>query len=306
MTVHTERLPYHPMLGRNIAHDPASVAYGLPVAPKSALKTTMWERRVPIFNQKQVGSCTGNASVGKLSYDSAAGQGWVELPDGTHIDELLAVDVYADAEELDGEGHVTVKDLGGDTYSVTPDDGSSGLSVAKVLKTRALISGYQHAFSTDAVYSALMSAPGITGINWYQSMFDTEADGHIKVDLSSGLAGGHEFVIKGVEVAADGTVARVWMDNSWDTSWGVSGGGYFTPAEYKALMAKQGDFTALNPLSVPTPSPSPPPQPPVPDPGGDPLSFLDPVVASRIRRVAGSSVASWLNHHFDSYFHIPK
>lgn len=261
MTTPPTRYP----LGRKVNHDPRSRVYALPELPSAAISSQTWKRRVPIMDQQNVGSCTGQAAAGWLGTDDSRRGGLMVLADGTPVDEALAVSIYAAAEELDGDGTVTVSDVGGQ-WSVTPDDGSSGLSVAKVLQARGLCTSYLHGFTLAAVYSALQAGPGLAGTTWYQSMFDTEADGHIKVDPSSGVAGGHEYVISKIVVESNGFVSQIWMDNSWGSGWGAGGSGWFTPDEFAALLADDGDFTAPAPVAVVPPTPAPVPPAPVPTP----------------------------------------
>lgn len=51
-------------LGRHVKHDPRSLAYQV-VADGTAV-TVRWDRLIPVLDQGQVGSCTGNAAVGHL------------------------------------------------------------------------------------------------------------------------------------------------------------------------------------------------------------------------------------------------
>lgn len=261
-----ERLPYHPLLGRSVKHDPRSLAYAIGVLPKIAIKPVQWPRRISVLDQDQVGACTGNAATGWLGTDNSLRQGVVKLTDGTSVDEKLALSIYSDAEVIDGDGPYPPN-----------DNGSSGVSVAQVLKNRGLCASYAHAFSIGAVYSGLQTGPGMAGTVWYNSMFDVAADGHIKVDKSSGVAGGHEYIVDELVVDASGNVTQIWMTNSWGTDWSIKGRGYFTPAEFTALLADQGDFTQpaavvvaptpTPPVPVPTPAPTPSPSPaPAPSP----------------------------------------
>lgn len=224
-----------------------------------------WPRRVPVFDQKSLGSCTGNAAAGWLATDSQNRTGLTALPDGTPVDETLAIALYSEATQLDSDPA---------NYPPT-DTGSSGLAAAKALKNRGLADSYAHAFTPHAAYSALQSGPGMAGTVWYASMFDTAADGHIHVDAKSGVAGGHEYCVFRLDVDPDGTVSKVWIANSWGDSWGVQGHGYFTGSEFAALLADQGDFVApiaVGPTPVPVPAPMPAPVPapaPAPTPVGD-------------------------------------
>ena len=72
--------------------------------------------------------------------------------------------------------------------------------MAKALKALGLATSYQHAFSLDAVNAALQAAPVMIGIVWMNSMFEPDSEGLIPVDRSSGIAGGHELVVNGLNV----------------------------------------------------------------------------------------------------------
>lgn len=234
-------------LGRHVEHDPRSLRYAHGVLPESAVKPVQWRRRVPVFDQGQLGSCTGNAAAGVLATDSAAGPGVTTVTvNGTvrPVDETLAVDLYKLATSLDSV-----------PGQYPPDDtGSSGLGVAKALKTLGLAAGYTHAFSLTALKSALQTGPAMLGIVWLNSMFNPAADGTLTVDQKSGLAGGHEIVCSGW----DG--ARFRLDNSWGASWGDVGSCWVTEAGMQWLLGQQGDVTvpAVTRAPVPTPTPADP------------------------------------------------
>lgn len=249
VVIETRQLPLHPKLGRHVRHDPRSRQYAIPELPARHIQSQRWLRRVPIFDQGNLGSCTGNAAAGWLATDDSTRTGLVTLPDGSSVDEKLAVSIYSAATKVDSY-----------SGSYPPDDtGSDGISVAKVLQTKGLAQSYQHAFSVQAVYSALQSGPGFAGTTWYNSMFNPSSDGKIPVDKASGVAGGHEYVISRIDVT-NGTVTKIWMDNSWGPSWGVNGSAWFDPADFTALLADQGDFTvpiAVAPVPVPPTPPSP-------------------------------------------------
>ncbi|WP_329143417.1 hypothetical protein OIU91_05870 [Streptomyces sp. NBC_01456] len=249
-----------PPLGRHIEHDPRSLRYAHGVLPTSAIKSVEWARRVPILDQGQLGSCTGNAATGALATDSAgrtatttatisaagaaASRGLFtagEYP----LDEAFAVALYSLATILDG---VTGQ------YPPT-DTGSSGIGVAKALKALGLASGYTHAFSLDALNSALQAGPVLIGIPWMKSMFDTASDGRIKVDKNSGEAGGHELELS----RFDATTGEYWVPNSWGASWGQDGWGYLTAADLSWLLSQTGDVTVPAWTASPAPAPTPTP-----------------------------------------------
>ncbi|MCI3246282.1 hypothetical protein [Streptomyces spinosisporus] len=235
----------HP-LGRLVEHDPRSLHFAHGVLPKTAIKSVDWTRRAPIFDQGQLGSCTGNAAAGLIGTDSAARTGLTSVTvngDVLPVDEDLAVDVYKLATQLD--------DIRG-TYP--PDDtGSSGLGAAKALKKLGLASGYTHAFSLDALKSALQNGPVMVGTVWLNSMFDPTSAGNVTVDRHSDVAGGHEYVIS----AYDAGAGQFRIDNSW----GVRGSAWITASDLQWLLSQQGDVTVPVWATVPSPPPAPTPSP---------------------------------------------
>ena len=215
-------------------HDPRSLRY---LVPATAVESKDWERRIPILDQGALGSCTGNAAVGALGtqplYDA--------LPEGTVLDEALAVRIYSEATKIDpydGE--------------YPPDDtGSDGLSVAKVCKRLGLISGYLHATSVDAMCRALQTGPVIVGVNWYEG-FDQPDENGIAV-VGGRLRGGHEFEVVGLDVKR----RLFYAVNSWGRSWGQSGYFWFSFDDMARLLSEGGDCTQLLPATAPAPTPTP-------------------------------------------------
>lgn len=268
MTVHPIEQHHRPgqHLGRHVEHDPRSLRYAHGVLPTSAIKPASWTRRIPILDQGDLGSCTGNALTGVLGTDSAGRTATAQVtvtadPKGVFtagacaLDESFALKAYELNTRLDS--------IRG---QYPPDDtGSSGIACGKTGQQLGLLAGYTHAFSLDALKSALQTGAVMIGIVWLNSMFDPQADGTITVDKGSGVAGGHELVVSGW----DG--ARFRLDNSWGAGWGDKGSGYVAEADMRWLLSQDGDVTVPQFATVPAPVPSPPPSPapspvPVPDP----------------------------------------
>lgn len=233
----TRRYP----LGRNLRHDPRSLAYKVP--PASSVVSASWTRHIPILDQGSLGSCTGNAGTGVLGSDGL----WQTLPATTQasLNEKYAIQLYSDATKLDDDPQ---------NYPPT-DTGSDGLSIAQVLKVRGLISGYQHITSINAAHTAIQAGPFIVGVPWYDGMF--EPDKNNVVAISGAIAGGHEFEC----VAYDSTTDLWKFANSWGTSWGDNGYFYMNSATFARLLSEDGDATTFVPATQPAPTPTPQPQP---------------------------------------------
>jgi hypothetical protein len=257
-----ERLPFHPRLGRNVNHDSRSRLFRVPTEGGTAgLGPVRHPAHIPVLDQGSLGSCTGNAGDSCIYHEpfvSGVVKPWI-YP----ASQSGAVQLYSDATRIDP--------YQGD---YPPDDtGSDGLSIAKALKTRGVISGYLWAFTTMEALGQLMKTPLITGVPWLNSMFDTTDDGHrghVVIRQDSGMAGGHEICVD--ELLPVGGVENLlnWFvggPNSWGTGWGDGGRWYWTVGEWDWLLGQQGDVTAFVPQTQPEPDPVPVPT----DPAGDKL-----------------------------------
>lgn len=231
-------------LGRHVNHDSRNLQYAYQrTAP--ALQTVLLKRNIPILDQGDVGSCTGNGEVGCLGCDP----NYEALPAGhPALDETLALTVYSGAETIDGDGPYPPN-----------DNGSSGPSAAKAAMQLGLISGYTHCLSLADVLDALQTQAVSIGINWYDSFDNPPANGLLTISPGAQVRGGHEPMLRGIDVTAQ----TVFGDNSWGTSWGVNGSFTMGWATLERLLSEQGDGTVSVPLTVQPPQPQPP-QPPVP------------------------------------------
>jgi hypothetical protein len=246
-----------PKYGRNVHHDSLSRRYPFDTTG-IAVKSVRWQRQVPVWDQKDLGSCTGNAGLGCLGtgpfYPTVANE--TVFP----FTEAGAVDVYSAATAID--------DAPGQ-YPPT-DTGSDGLSVAKVLQKAGLISGYQHTFTLDDALKALQVVPLIVGTVFLAGMEEPNPAGLVSV--SGAELGGHEYI------ADEYDEQRGWVgfQNSWSATWGVNGRFYMQAEDFGSLLARDGDVVAFTPNTQPAPQPTP-----------DPAEDADEAFAHRLH--------SWLN-----------
>src|SRR5579862_1268869 len=135
VTIYRRHIPEYRLegmpLGRHVHFDSRSEQY--PFTPKDGprdLTSVLWTRRVPIFDQGNLGSCTGNATVGAVGTDPS----FADLSAAVQksLSEALAIKVYSNATKLDSY-----------PGNYPPDDtGSDGIDACKAAKALGLISGY--------------------------------------------------------------------------------------------------------------------------------------------------------------------
>lgn len=231
--------PYR--LGRHVRHDPRSLRFT--VQPTGVAQTKVWERRIPVLDQGDLGSCTGNATVGVLGTSPFYEQ--LTPVQRQALGEDEAVRLYSYATQLDPF-----------VGAYPPDDtGSDGLDVAKAAVKLGYLSGYQHITSIAAAQTAILSGPFICGTNWYEGMFTPSSSGEVRV--SGAVAGGHEYECFGYVAELD----RWWFWNSWGPGWGVNGSFWMSTATFSRLLSEDGDATTFVPVSQPAPQPTPEPVP---------------------------------------------
>lgn len=235
-TIKHKKIPSKdPRLGRNILHDERSKKFAFNTADIT-ITNTKHTRTIPILNQGQIGSCTGNAGIGDIATEPVVKN--LPLKIKYPLNEDGAVALYQDAQVIDGVAPYPAN-----------DGGSYGLSIAKALKNAGLISSYQHTFTLEDALKAGTKYPFITGIKWYNKMYTPDSDG--RVHISGALKGGHEIQMD--EIDADN--GRVWFCNSWGEEWGVRGRFYLTWEDFGKLLADSGDVTIMFPADVVAPTP---------------------------------------------------
>lgn len=228
-----------PRLKRRINHDIRSARYPLRTAGLDVADVD-WALIIARLNQLQVGKCTAEAAcelLGSLPF-------YYTLPAGVgkQLNDQWTDGFYSDEETLDGDGPFPPN-----------DNGSDGLTSAKVAKNRGLISGYQHTFTALDALKGLQNYPAAWGTYWRSGMDNVNVDtGQVK--YTGGVRGGHELSLFKV----DAKLERVWFHNHWG-AWGYhnTGDAWISFADFEASLADQGDVTFFVPLTEPAPTPTP-------------------------------------------------
>jgi hypothetical protein len=249
---YVRRIPEHIVpgrrLGRHVRHDPRSLRFLVAARPLGELRSVQHERRIPVLDQGDLGSCTGNAAEGCVGTGAMFDAIPADLPARPSLtnadsDEEQARALYSAATALDDyEGEWPPEDTGSD-----------GLSVAKACQRAGLISGYRHATSLDAALAALAAQPVIAGINWYSGMDSPDEDGIVRV--TGEIRGGHEICLDELDVEN----RHIAFTNSWGPSWGLSGRAWISWDDFGRLLDEDGDVTVFTPATQPAPTPTPDP-----------------------------------------------
>jgi hypothetical protein len=239
-----------PRLGRHLELDSRSLQYTIEQeieegAKPAPIRPSDFPASIPILDQGQLGSCTGNAGTNHLSALYAADLSTLTLAGKTlgadaGPDEDFAVELYHEATVVDGF-----------PGEYPPDDtGSSGLGVCKAAKKAGVIKRYKWGTTVKGVGHLLQTAGAMLGTPWYQAWFTPDAHGFIDADpnwQASGVAGGHELYVRGIEAwdDHDPTKSVLVFDNSWGGSWGDAGCGRMRVSTYVAVK-QQADFKQMS------------------------------------------------------------
>jgi hypothetical protein len=182
-----------------------------------------WWQRGVFLDQGQTGTCVGNAFGHRIADSPVPELG---------IDEAWARKLYVDAS--------------GDT---SLQAGTSGLAACRVLAARGTISAYHWIATVEELHNALLELGSVcVGVSWYQSMFTPEArngNAYLKVDPASGVAGGHEFLVNGIQLKPAAGEPFYRMKNSWGTSWGHGGTARIDCEDLDELLFARGGDAVL-------------------------------------------------------------
>lgn len=206
------QLSQDPRLDRVPTVDSRNNDYPIRALLSPSLEPRSYTWRCPVhLNQGSEGACVGFAWAQELAARPVA----VPTVDGT-----FARQIYREAQELD--------EWPGHDY-----EGTSTLGGAKAVQARGFLEEYRWAFDLhDLVMAIGHHGPGVMGINWYDSMFNTGEDGFIRVSADASVAGGHDILVIGVSLRRE----AFRLHNSWGMGWGEDGEAWISFADVNRLV----------------------------------------------------------------------
>ena len=177
------------------------------------LQTKVWDIDVWL-DQGSEGACVGYSFAHEIAAEPVPGD----------VDGQYARHIYFEAQKVD--------QWPGEDYS-----GTSVLAGAKTVATLGWFDEYRWAFSIDDALASLSNiGPAVFGTNWYEGMYDTDADGYIH--RTGNLAGGHAILALGY----DHEKQAVLLHNSWGPGWGENGRAWLSVEDFTTLMYEFGEF----------------------------------------------------------------
>jgi hypothetical protein len=184
-----------------------------------------WNDRLAVFDQGQTSACVG------YSWTHWLAAGPVTQPTGLPNPQ----DVYRAAQRLD--------EWAGEAY-----DGSSVRGGARAVQALGGLGSYWWAANADEVADAVINVgPVVLGTEWLVSMFYPDTLGRLTVDTRSGSAGGHAYLVTGVNLIRGTCRIR----NSWAMVWGRGGAATMRLADLDALVRGGGEACVGTELRLP-------------------------------------------------------
>lgn len=214
-------MPTFPRLDRQPAFDQRSRNFSIrPLVAGIRRQKSLWPIPSPLpLDQGAEGACVGFGWSGQMAVG----------PIYNPASNSYARQYYEDARQVDrSEGRY---------YR----EGASVLAGAKVAQRRGLINGYRWAFGVDDVIDTLCAkGPVVLGINWYESMYQTNPDGRVVVNGQ--IVGGHCILATGY-IPNDSEWGGNYIQwvNSWGPSYGKQGVGYIRDTDLAMLLNQQGE-----------------------------------------------------------------
>ena len=268
--------------GRHASPAPLQL-HRLHIPGPAPLREVMHEVPIPVLDQEDLhkqgidvtqlmpgaqdvdalGSCTCNAGTAHLAERmTAAGKPLHDayLQPGDH-GAMLTADARTAEEFAIVLYHLVTGQTGDPAQEWPPSDaGSSGYYVCHELERLGLASSYKTGAGVLGALSLLQAGTVMQGAPWFRAWFQLDSQGFIDGDgsadamqaaVASGVAGGHETQLRGIEqlaVLGNGTVdlqnTVLRVRNSWSPQWGL-GGDYRIHASTLGYLSAYCDWKAI-------------------------------------------------------------
>lgn len=165
-----------------------------------------WSNGGVVLDQGAEGACVGFG----WAHELAARPSVVKA-----VDAFKALEIYREAQKID--------EWAGEAY-----EGTSVLAGAKIAQSKGYITEYRWCLTIEDLVVALgYHGPVVIGVDWYNGMFNVNAEGFLKP--TGGIAGGHCVMLNMISLKKlpDGNIdylsSYVGGVNSWGGDWGVNG-----------------------------------------------------------------------------------
>lgn len=200
----------------------ANILLGGPPPPPPA-GTVVWDNPETTLDQGDYGTCVGN---GFAQFANT-------LPIDDQYDEKDARAIYYETTVIDGWPDDPDAPGGG-------QQGATVRSGAKAMQNRHRVNAYAFASSVSTVTQWIQqNGPVVIGVNWYTGMFDTDANGYVKI--TGNIEGGHCVLLRGY-LASE---AAYLGENSWGENWGDGGSFKIKVIDFGRLLSEDGEAVAM-------------------------------------------------------------
>lgn len=220
-------------LGRRHAPDSRDGQFLLTAHPLAqavvSRKSKTWSMFAPVLDQGQTGTCVGHGWRHRLTASPVVVK--PNVPPS-------AFDIYDAAILLD--------EWPENDHDTARQDGTSVRAGAKALQARGLLSEYRWATDVDTAANWVggvdagghwVGGPVVIGVNFYQSMFNLDSEGYMRITPGSALAGGHCMLLIGWNEQR----GRFRGLNSWGGSWGQAGRFWLAGETAARLFSENGE-----------------------------------------------------------------
>jgi hypothetical protein len=99
--------------------------------------------------------------------------------------------------------------------------------------------GYRWTFGIDDMRAGIQLGPMVLGVPWHAGMYDTPADGIVRV--AGQQVGGHCLLVVGWASDYAGAGPGFWWLNSWGLGYGIRGAAYVPEATMAGLIDGVGE-----------------------------------------------------------------